>query len=108
VLLTLHGGPSSSTPSGIMTSIFGVADTSWTESGITFNNAPAGGATAIASKNIILNDAYTFDVSSYFKSQLAAGHHIISLMVKNTSTSSAVVTFASREAATGAPFLFIT
>ena len=43
--------------------------------------------------------------ASYVKAQLAAGHKIVSFMLKNLSSSNAVVSFNSREAASHAPFL---
>lgn len=108
VSLTLFAGLSAAQAGGVTMSLFSVADTSWTESGITFNNAPAGGSTALASATVTTaGDPYTFDITSYVKSQFAAGHHVFSLMLKNPSTSSAVVTINSREASSHQPLLLI-
>jgi uncharacterized delta-60 repeat protein len=98
VTLNLFGNLSAA-QSGVTTSLFSVADTSWTENGITFNNAPAGGASPLASATVTgtTGSSYTLDITNYVKSQLAAGHHTISLMLKNLSTSNAVVIFNSRE-----------
>src|SRR4029077_12977003 len=55
----------------IDTSVFSVADTSWTETGINFNNAPAAGPTPLATTKItgVGGDIYIWDVSSYVKAE---------------------------------------
>jgi hypothetical protein len=94
----------------LVTSACTVADTSWTEGGITWNNRPLLGAAA--GSTTISGSAYawyTIDVTAYVLSQIAAGHPQISLALKNGSTaSSSVVQVYSREAASSQPALDIT
>jgi hypothetical protein len=81
--------------------------TSWLESTITWNNAPAAG-TQIGTFNVstTINTWYTFDVTSYVQAQRTAGNKIVSFeMIQNTLDVNGLVDFASREATTGQPGL---
>ena len=55
--------------------LYPVADTTWSETGVTFSNKPAAGAAAITSKTITGTTAqvYEFDVTSYLKQQKTSG-----------------------------------
>jgi uncharacterized delta-60 repeat protein len=103
VKLQLFGNLSSSQNASVTTDVFSVADTSWTESGITFNNAPAAGPSPLASTTIAgtAGTKYTWDVTAYVKAQKAAGHNIISFVLKDPLASDSAVIFNSREAAMG-------
>jgi hypothetical protein len=84
--------------------------TTWLESTITWNNAPASG-TQIGTFNVstAINTWYNFDVTSYVQAQRAAGHNIVSFeLIQNTADVNGLVDFASREATTGQPGLTIT
>jgi len=84
--------------------------TSWLESTITWNNAPAAG-TLIGTFNVSTTTGiyYNFDVTSYVQAQRAAGHNIVSVeLIQNTDDVNGLVDFASREATTGQPGLTIT
>ena len=81
--------------------------TSWLESTITWNNAPAAG-TLIGTFNVSTTTGiyYNFDVTSYVQAQRAAGHNIVSFeLIQNTGDVNGLVDFASREATTGQPGL---
>src|SRR5207302_3007333 len=98
VKLDLFGKLNDTQSTNVLTNLFSVADTSWTESGITFSNAPPAGsalASAIISDNTLR--LYEFDVTAYVKAQKAAGHNIVSFVLKNPSTSASFVSFNSRE-----------
>ena len=73
--------------------IFGVSNTSWSETGITWNNKPAAGSTVIGSATILntTENDYTIDITTYVKSQFLAGNTTISLLLKNPSPSSAYI-----------------
>ncbi len=103
VQLQLHGNLSNTSDASVVTDVFSVADTSWTESGITFNNAPAAGPTPLASTTITGTSpaTYTLDVTAYVKAQKAAGNNIISFVLKNPLASNSAVIFNSREAGMG-------
>jgi parallel beta-helix repeat protein len=79
----------------------GVADTSWSESGLNFTNAPPVGAIAGSSGPVAGGSWTEVDVTS-----LVAGNGLLSLAM--TSTSSTATGFASREAGGNAPQLVVT
>jgi hypothetical protein len=81
--------------------------TSWLESSITWNNAPAAG-TQIGTFNVSTATGiyYNFDVTSYVQAQRAAGNKVVSFeLIQNTGDVNGLVDFASREATTGQPGL---
>ncbi len=88
---------------------YSVADTTWSETGITWNNKPPRGA--------LLNSAtvsgstyiyYEVDVTSYVKSEKAAGRNIVSFGLHNTQSSSQRIYVRSRENTNGPPQLVLT
>ena len=98
VKLDLFGGLSDTQDASLVTDVYAVSNTSWSETGITFDNAPAAGTTALASATIAgtTQKLYTFDVTAYVKAQMAAGHNIVSFAIKNPSTSNSFDIFNSR------------
>jgi photosystem II stability/assembly factor-like uncharacterized protein len=100
----------SSQGTAITIAAFPVADTSWTESGITWNNKPALGATQIAS--VVANGTpltqYEIDVTSYVKSEKAAGRNVVTLGLHSPTSTTTLATLNSKEAASNKPVLVIT
>jgi hypothetical protein len=78
---TLVGGD----PNPLNFEIRSVSTTSWTESGITYNNRPSVGnvlgTIGLSSTN---NQWYEIDVTSYVQAQRAAGNNVISVAVVGT------------------------
>lgn len=88
-------------------SAFGVANDAWAEDGITWNNAPAPGKTALSSVSV--SDQlkyYELDVTNFVK-QEAAGDMIVSLMLKEANSDKNLA-FNSRQNSYAPPQLFIT
>jgi hypothetical protein len=88
--------------------IYGTSDETWSETGITWNNAPAG--TTLINSITVTNTGgvwYEIDVTSYVNSQFS--DKVVSFLLINEGTASAKddVSFASKEAATGKPELVI-
>jgi hypothetical protein len=84
-------------------SVFAVADTSWTETGITYANAPAAGK--------VVGSATASGLAAYVEITLApptvtAGTATLALVLKSSATDSAV--FSSREDPTNRPQLAVT
>jgi RHS repeat-associated protein len=80
--------------------VFSVADTTWSETGITADNRPPTGATALANTSIIDGTFrwYEWDVTGYVLAERAAGRNVISLAVKNVDPHDGDYNqFASRE-----------
>jgi len=79
-----------------------VADSKWTEGSVTWSNAPAPDATALASLGAVsVNTWYEVDVTS-----LITGDGSYSLRVKSTSSDGA--DYSSKEAASNKPQLVVT
>ena len=107
--LQLNGSLTNAGDPSVSASVFAVADTTWTEGGITFNNAPTigsaiGGATAtIGSTTPAIDD---FNISSYIQAQKQAGNTVISLAVESSTPSANPAQFDSDHGGT-APALVI-
>ena len=99
VTLRVNSISSSSVP----VSVFGVADTSWGEQTITYNNAPQPAASATSSSGSFASKQWvSFDVTP-----LIVGNGLVSFALATTSTTA--ISFNSREAGSAtAPQLVIT
>jgi hypothetical protein len=88
--------------------IYGTSDETWSETGITWNNAPAG-STYINSITVTntANVWYEIDVTSYVNVHFS--DKVVSFLLINEGTASAKgdVTFATKEAASGKPELVV-
>ena len=79
---------------------------SWTETGITWNNAPAVG-TAIKTVSVsAVNSYYEWDITAYAQSQLRSDK-IISVVLNDAGTNNLEIDFNSREAISKKPELII-
>jgi hypothetical protein len=91
---------------------YSVSDTSWSETGITWNNKPTAGTTALDTKTVSGASAnwYEWDITSYLQSEKAAGHNIVSIQLAQTSTelSAPQLSFNTKEATSNVPQLVIT
>ncbi|HZG52198.1 MAG TPA: carboxypeptidase regulatory-like domain-containing protein, partial [Pyrinomonadaceae bacterium] len=89
--------------------VYGVPATTWTETGMNWNNKPASGA-LLRTVNVVGTTAawYEWDVTDYVRAELGAGRSAVSFALKSTAATSYQVTFNSREAAgTNAPRLVV-
>jgi fibronectin type 3 domain-containing protein len=108
--LMLYGNLTGTTPTNMVETVYGVADNTWTESGITWNNQPAIGTTALASNTVIDSTPrwYSFDITSYIQAAKASGASLVSIALQMTTfDSSAYVAFNSREATSNTPQLVV-
>jgi len=81
-----------------------VSNTTWSETGITWNNKPSLGG--VQATMTITDDSfrwYEWDITNYVKSELAAGRKVISLALRNTATSTPFTAFNTRESASNRP-----
>jgi len=90
--------------------VYTVANTTWTEAGLTWNNKPATASGALQSVTITDSTAryYTWDVTAYINSEKAAGRNAISLALINSTISTPRIVFNSKETGANAPQLLIT
>ncbi len=79
----------------------------WTETGITWNNAPAEGAIINSVALLASPGYYEWDITSYVQSQFAASDKLISLVFYSATISSPSIIFSSRDASVNKPELVI-
>jgi hypothetical protein len=107
--LRLFGALSTTVQPSIALSVFGSSNTSWTESGITFNNKPATDTAALSTTTIAGTTAkfYDWDITSYLQQQKALGRTAVTLVLRATAFSDPFARFNSREAG-GGPQIIVT
>lgn len=95
--LRVYGNNTENTTT-IATSVYRVTTDTWTESGITWNNAPAAASSTALSTVGVNNVAayYELDVTAFVQGELA-GDKVVSLLLKNASNQGNYVWFNSRE-----------
>jgi subtilisin family serine protease len=105
--LRLYGSRPAATT--VTDSAYAVSSNSWTETGITWNNKPAVGAKQGTGIVITTTAGYQeWDVTSFVKSQKAAGATAVSLAVQmDAPVTDSPDTFNSREAASNRPQLVV-
>jgi hypothetical protein len=108
--LRLYGSLGDTQDSSVQAQVFAGNTASWSENSITWNNRPAisGGALSSATISGTTDRWYEFDVTSFLKSQLAAGKTSATLILRNPSASSSVVQFNSDDAGSNRPEIAIT
>jgi hypothetical protein len=106
VKLRLYGKLSATGNLGV--SAYSVANTSWVETSINWNNKPVTG-TLLATTTVTStsNAWYEWDITQYVQNELSAGRRIISIALKGVTSSSNQVTLNSRQATSNKPELKI-
>jgi hypothetical protein len=96
----------------ISMSVYPVTSSSWTESAITWNNKPLRNATALSSVSVATTGyvRHELDVTSFIKSERAAGRTVVSFALRNPSVTatSARILMQSRQSSSGQPELVVT
>ncbi len=108
--LRVYGKVDLTTVPSIAVGVYPVANTTWTENILTWNNKPASGTTTLASATVT-NTAYsyvTWDVTSYVQSELLAGRTNISLALKCLAAADPRILWNSSEFGSNPPQLVIT
>jgi len=85
VQLKVFGKVDLTTVPSVPVGVFSVANTTWTENSITWNNKPATSTAALASTTVTNAAAtyYTWDVTNYVKAELAAGRKKLAFALKS-------------------------
>jgi hypothetical protein len=107
--LRMYGRIDSATQSP-QVSVYSSSGTSWTETGLTFNNRPTAGTTALATVTVATSTSkyYEWDVTNYIKAEKAAGRNLVTLVLRSLSVTTPQLIFNSDEAASNPPQLQIT
>ena len=106
VKLRFYGHLSAS--GSLTTTLYGVSNTTWTETGINWNNKPARGS-ALGTKTLT-GTTYGWcelDVTAYVQQELNAGRRIISLAFHDSANTNQNIQANSREASTNKPVLVV-
>jgi hypothetical protein len=100
--LRLNGKLSDTTVASLVTEIYNASSTSWTESGLTWNNKPAVGTTLRGKMTVsgTTSKWYEVDLTNFLKAEKAAGRNVVTLVLKNSTASSTQTVFASDETTT--------
>jgi hypothetical protein len=106
--LRLYGKLSDAVASGITLNLYDAADTSWSETGITYATRPPSNAPVISSLNVIGTSVkwYEIDLTAWLQNQKSSGKTLVTLALKSQTTG-ALVSFNSLNASTNAPQLVI-
>lgn len=107
--LRVYGKVDLTTVPTVPIGIFPVANLTWSESTITWNNKPASGATALATSNVN-NTAFsyvTWDVTSYVQAELAASRNKVSFAMKSGVAHDPRVFWNSKEFGSNLPQLVV-
>lgn len=111
VNLQVFGKVDGTTVPSVAVAVFPVSNTTWTENALTWNNKPASGTTALSTATVTNAAAgayYNWDVTSYVRSEIAAGRKRISLALKSQVAHDPRIFFNASEAADNRPFLSVT
>jgi glucose/arabinose dehydrogenase len=106
-VLRLHGGLSSA--GDVPVPVHAVASTTWGESSLTWNTRPARGSTALTSTTVrgTAKGWYEWDVTSYVRSERAAGRTAVGFVLLGIVTTTPYASFSSRNATSNRPELLI-
>jgi glucose/arabinose dehydrogenase len=93
----------------VQTAVYKADDTTWSESGLTWNARPPAGTTAAATTTVsgTANQWYEWDVTALLQAEKAAGRTAVTLVLKNLAQTSATLVFASDEASANRPELVV-
>ncbi|NML21762.1 DNRLRE domain-containing protein [Pseudoflavitalea sp. G-6-1-2] len=106
--LRVYGKIDLTTVPSVPIGVYAVANTTWSESALTWNNKPASGAGL--DTNTVTNAAYayiTWDVTSYVQSELAASRNKVSFAMKSLTAHDPRVFWNSKEFGSNPPQLVV-
>lgn len=88
---------------------FGASGTTWTQSGLTWNNRPAAGAAALATLTVAGSTPswYEWDVSGFVAQQKAAGAGAVTLVLRSLTATTPHLIFSSIESGANRPQLVL-
>jgi len=101
--LRLYGGLTDTVAPSIQLGVFASSVTNWSESGITWNNKPATGASAVAGTTITgtAKKWYEIDVTTYLQAEKAAGRNVVTFVLRSNTSTSTLCAFAADDVANG-------
>ena len=108
--LRLFGRFDESVAASVATGVYAADDTSWSESGLTWNGKPSFGSAPLATATVTSGAAkwYEWDLTDYLREQKAAGKRFVTLVIRNTTATRGAVAFNSDEASGNKPQVVVT
>ncbi len=105
--LRLYG--SAGSPEVVSTDLYSAANTSWTESGITWANKPATGPIMWDTRALQNSPAWhEWDVSQFLQGEKTLGRNVVTLVLRNSvASTTGTIAFNSRQHASNRPQLVI-
>lgn len=109
-VLRVYGKIEDNRVTNIPVGVYAVANTTWSESTLTWNNKPAAGTTALTTTTVTDSTGryYSWDITSYVQTEKAAGRNGISLALLSNTGVDPRIMWRSKEAGLTAPQLVIT
>lgn len=109
VQLKVFGRIEDATLTNLPVEVFSSANTTWTESAITWNNKPATSATALALATVTDATAryYTWDVTDYVRNEVASGRRVVTLVMKSIPEHNPRTLWSSKETGSNPPQLAV-
>ena len=98
--LRLFGRLDSTADAGVGFTVFNSNDTTWSETGITWNTKPAANTAALVSATVsgTTGKWYEVDLTAFLKAEKAAGRNMVTIVLRATAPSTSLVQFDSDEA----------
>lgn len=104
--LRLYGSNTENTSNTYIT-VKGLSNDTWTETGITWTNAPAPPATSLYTNSVNATKTYyEFDVTNFVKAE-AAGNGLVSFVILDTARQNRILSFNSKEFGANPPELLL-
>jgi hypothetical protein len=105
-VLRLNGAISNARNSNLTVLVYPVADTTWSETGVTWNNRPPAGNTVLATATVTNATAqyYEWDLTPYMQ---AAARGLVSIVLQDSQNSTDYIKWNSRESTANVPQLVI-
>jgi len=105
----LFGAISDTNAANVPVGVLGVASTAWSETGVTWNTRPASSTPVLDTTTIpdVIPRWHEWDVTSYARSEKAAGRNVISLVFRSRVPTPPVLGFNARESGANAPELLV-
>ncbi|QHS62812.1 cellulase family glycosylhydrolase [Chitinophaga agri] len=109
-VLRVYGKIEDNRVTNIPVGVYAVANTTWSESTLTWNNKPAAGTAALTTTTVTDSTGryYSWDITSYVQTEKAAGRNGISLALLSNTGVDPRIMWRSKEAGLTAPQLVIT
>ncbi|MEO7714631.1 MAG: hypothetical protein ABIY70_00395 [Capsulimonas sp.] len=90
-------------------SVSPVADTTWTDATLNWNNRPTLGASLIPATNVTTAETYqNWNVTNYIRSEQLAGHTLVTLALTQDTIGSIIANFRARESGTSPQLILVT